>query len=257
LTILLLRLFFCEISKSKTIIKLAPFMEVMKPCLSRPLFLFLMLFSVVLNAAQGQTMIKAKYIQEEVAELMDNIKCAAGNSISYPEEYEAACLLALSFYPELRDENIKFVYGKGAYSMAARPAPASLFKNRKNREYLIFINTQSKNHGLLLPQVDFNAQVGIIGHELAHILYYKGKSSFRIVLDGLGYMNKSYRAKFEKATDLETIKRGLGWQLFDFSSCTHNSEHVPEKYKRYKKKIYLCPQTISELLQLHNEDSVN
>jgi hypothetical protein len=226
------------------------------PLIGSPVLLLIVILSNFKFAA-AQQFSKIKFLQEELPELLENIKCSAGSRISFPKEYEGACLIALSYYPELKDENIKFIYGKGAYSMAARPAAKSLFRNRKNREYLIFINTQSKNKGLLLPEVELNAQVGIIGHELAHILYYTGKSSFRIMLDGLGYLNKSYRAKFEKDTDKETINRGLGRQLLDFSSCTHNSSAVPEKYKRYKKRIYLCPQSILELLHLENEGSAN
>jgi hypothetical protein len=192
---------------------------------------------------------KFQFIKAEVFELIECYKDDVCSKITIPDEYEAACLLALAYYPELKNEHIEFVYGKGAYSMAARPVPMSLFKSRKKRKYRIFINTESKNKGLLLNQVGFNAQVGIVGHELAHILYYSQKSSARIILDGILYSNKKFRAKFEKDTDKVAIDRGLGWQLHDFSNCTQTHEAVPEEYKIYKKAVYMCPQTIEEYIE--------
>jgi hypothetical protein len=173
-------------------------------------------------------------------------------NIVIPGEYEDACVLALSHYPELLNEKIEFVYSKGTYSMAARPVISSMFGNRKHRKYRIYINTVSKSKGLLLTDVGFNAQVGIIGHELAHILDYSQKSSFGILLDGIGYLFKSYRSKYEKKTDKTAIDRGLGWQLYDFSNCTQNHLNVPESYKTYKKKIYMCPQSILNYIEQSN-----
>ncbi|MBA3899490.1 MAG: hypothetical protein H0X62_04640 [Bacteroidetes bacterium] len=211
------------------------------------LFLIALGFSFGLNAQTPEY--KFKFVKEEILNDLDCYKEGICPKILIPDEYEAACVLALSHYPELQNEKIEFVYGKGSYSMAARPVPLSLFRNKKNRKYKIFINTESKSKGLLLPNVGFNAQVGIVGHELAHILYYTKKSSFRIVLDGIGYMSKSYRAKFEKETDRVAIERGLGWQLYEFSNSTQNHEDVPDAYKLYKTKIYMCPHSIKTYIE--------
>jgi hypothetical protein len=210
-------------------------------------FSIALLFSFKISAQTPAT--SFKFVKEEILNDMNFYKKDKCEKMIIPGEYEAACLLALSHYPELENQKIEFVYAKGAYSMAARPVPSSMFRNRKYRKYKIFINTESKSKGLLLPNVEFNAQVGILGHELAHILDYSQKSSFRIMLDGIGYLSKGYRAKYEKATDKVAIDRGLGWQLYEFSSCTQNHEQVPESYKIYKAKIYMCPQSILNYIQ--------
>jgi hypothetical protein len=191
---------------------------------------------------------KILFCEDEICSKLDLLKAEFSDNKTIPEEYEMQCLLALSYFPELKKENIEFVYSKGAYSMAARPAPLSLLGKKKNRKYRIFINTESKNQGLLLHEVPFNAQVGIIGHELAHILDYTQKSVFRIMRDGIGYSSEKFRAKFEHATDKIAIDRGLGWQVLEFCSSTHESESVPQQYKEYKNRVYMTPASIKEYI---------
>jgi hypothetical protein len=223
----------------------------MKPWLFRLFSFFSFILSGISVKAQtpGE---KFKFIKQDITQSIDCYKTGVCNKIKFPKEYEAACLVALSHYPELKNEQIEFVYGKGAYSMAARPVPFTLLLNKKHRKYRIFINTESKNSGLLLPQVGFNAQVGIIGHELAHILDYSQKSSFRIICDGLGYLSKGFRAKYEKETDRIAIDRGLGWQLHEFSSKTQEDKNVPNYYKVYKVKTYMSPQSILNYIETQN-----
>jgi hypothetical protein len=184
--------------------------------------------------------------KEAVAPKHEELKEKIGTNLECPSEYELAALVALSAYPELQNKDIEFVFARGAYSMAARPVPRTLFKHREKRKYRIFINTQSRNQGLLLHQIPFNAQVGIITHELAHILYYTRVSSLRIIRDGISYSSKKFRAEFEKETDLEAIRRGFGWQLYEFASRTMEDENIPEEYKIYKSQIYLTPESIIE-----------
>ncbi|HET6245315.1 MAG: hypothetical protein H0V01_04320 [Bacteroidetes bacterium] len=211
------------------------------------LVLFITLFATNKDTS-GQTP-REKFTIEECKQSTACLKEEFYDNKMMPEKFESACLLALSYYPELKREKISFVYTKGAYSMAARPDPFSLlFSSRKNRQYYIYINTESKNKGLLLSDIPFNAQVGIVGHELAHILYYTKTSSWRIILDGILYYSKSFRAKFEQDTDKVAIDRGLGWQVYDFCSKTHKADHVPEVYKQYKLQIYMSPESIIEYI---------
>jgi hypothetical protein len=220
--------------------------------------LILILFSLLFSAfaLNAQTPKKEFHlIKDDCLGMYDNLKSSYGENLNCPEDYELSALIALSAYPELWDKNIEFVYSKGAYTMAARPAPLSLFKSRKNRVYRVFINTESRNKGLLLHQVPFNAQVGIIVHELAHILYYTKRSSLGIIWDGISYSSKKFREKFEKDTDKEAIQRGYGWQVHNFSKCTMEMENVPEKYKKYKSKIYLTPDAILSII-LKDEEQI-
>ncbi|MDQ3190625.1 MAG: hypothetical protein M3Q58_03450 [Bacteroidota bacterium] len=212
------------------------------------LVIFFFIFSFAISSF-AQTPQK-KFIVEECKHSTLALKGEFSCKKEIPLEFESACLLALSYYPELKEEKISFVYTKGAYSMAARPDPLSLlFKSQNDRQYYVYINTESKNKGLLLGDVPYNAQVGIVGHELAHILYYTKTSSWRIILDGILYAFESFRSKFEQDTDKVAIDRGLGWQIYDFCSHTHKDRRVPEIYKEYKRKVYMTPESIIDYIR--------
>lgn len=166
-----------------------------------------------------------------------------------PDSYELATLIALSKYPELAEAEIEFVTKSIKTTMAARPKMNLLFKKRNKREYRIFINNdRSRLEGVLLEDVPFDAQVGVIAHELAHILDYSQKSVFRIIGNGIGYISKDFRSDFEKKTDQLTIERGFGWQVHHFCQYLHSSPDVPKSYKNYKKSVYYSPEEIISIL---------
>ena len=187
---------------------------------------------------------------EDFIEDLENLKEVFGENKKIPSDYELQSLLALSRYPELKEEKIEFVYATGSYTMAARPKITSVFTwGRKKRTYQIFINTISHKGGLLLSEVPFNEQVGVIGHELAHILYYTKRSALRIILDGIAYSSKKFRSKFEKDTDIVAIHRGFGWQIYAFSNRVLSEKKIPEEYKKYKRKIYLSPEAVLDFIK--------
>ncbi len=192
--------------------------------------------------------------QTDFLDKAQQLQSKYGKNKVLPHGYELQCLIALSYYPELKNTSIEFVKKNIDATMAARPKMWSTLQGRKNRKYRIFINTNADRDGLLLSEVSFNAQVGILAHELAHILYYTNKSSWSIVGNGVAYVSKKFRTKFERATDERTIQHGLGWQLHEFTSTTLNSKHVPEDYKAYKKRVYLTPEEIrQQMMELETQ----
>jgi hypothetical protein len=62
-----------------------------------------------------------------------------------------------------------------------------------------------------------NGQVGIIGHELAHILYFSKKNSLGLIGTGVAHISRGYMDDFENKTDSICIERGLGYQLLDWN----------------------------------------
>lgn len=167
----------------------------------------------------------------------------------FPQKYEMAILTALSYFPELTNEKITFIEKKSLLAFSSRPSLSSLFKRKK--EYLIILSTESKKvpPHLLFSSLSLNKQIGILGHELSHTIFYLNKSKIEILLIGLRYLFVNYRIKFERETDLETIKRGLGFQLLDFALYCRNHLKAPEKYKKWLNKFYLKPLEIKEFMQ--------
>ena len=136
--------------------------------------------------------------------------------------------------------------------MAARPAK-KLLANRKKRIYRVYANIKKDFGGVLPATLKFNQKVGVIGHELAHVLDYSNKSLCKLVGTGIGYLFVSYRRKIEKNTDIETIKHGMGWQLYDYKDFLFNATCATEKYKKKKAKVYLNEKEIKELILKTNK----
>ena len=172
----------------------------------------------------------------------DSMKANFGLNKTLPKKYELASLIALSYYPELRSTPISFVVKKLNSTMAARPAGIQFLRPKGKRKYKVLLN--NINPEVPLDSASFNAKVGIIGHEFAHIVDYESKSTVQLICNAFGYANKKFRAKFERSTDQRTIDHGLFWQCFDFSSFVFNYHKANTRYLEYKRKYYMAPEEI-------------
>jgi len=180
----------------------------------------LVLASSCLNAVEPVR----QYIQSEQESRYETLLAEYGNNKELPEGYELQALLALSHYPELRDVKIRFVLKDVGIAISSRPHWTGVFKGAKKRSYLVVIDTEREGPrpSLILKNQPFNAQVGILGHELAHTVYYLDRSFFGVSGDGFCQLT-ACRVKFERETDLRLIDYGLGWQRFDHSMFLRTS----------------------------------
>ena len=161
--------------------------------------------------------------------------------------YELETYMALMHYPELKDTKITIKSKDLNSTMVARPKGLNVFRRKGKRKYIIYINN-TPSVKVPVDSVSFNAKIGVIGHELGHVLDYDNKSSLRIIFNGFGYSNKKFRAKFERATDQRTIDHGLGWQCRDWSYYVYHYKNTPPEYLEYKKKIYMSWEEIEKQL---------
>lgn len=176
----------------------------------------------------------------------DSLLKKYGKNKTFVDAFMAPALIALSYYPELKDVPIEFKYSGEATTMAARPDPLSLITGRK---YLVLINNRKNFEGILLEDVPLNAQVGIIGHELAHIVDYQNHNIWGIAGIYFRYLDKKRRALFEKEIDKATIARGLGWQLYDWASCsTVANDYSSKAYRKFKRETYMRPKQIKQVI---------
>ncbi|MEQ8314550.1 MAG: hypothetical protein RL839_14880 [Gammaproteobacteria bacterium] len=177
----------------------------------------LLLALLLASSSQAQTIaVKREYREVEERLRYEELLAAYGNNKELPPGFELQALLALSHYPALRDVRIRFVVDDVDIPLSSRPHWASMLRSAKNRTYLVVIDSQreSGRQALILANQPFNAQVGIIGHELAHTVYYLNRSFFGIVGDALCQLGDC-RVAFERATDKRLVEYGLGWQRFD------------------------------------------
>ena len=180
-----------------------------------------------------------------MSQQIDTLRSQFSNNKFLYEKYELQTLVALSFYPELKNTKISFRRSELKTTMVAIPKGMNVFRGKGKRHYIIYIN-DFPTAKISPDSVSFNAQIGVIGHELAHLVEYENTSSLKMLYVGLSYFNKKFRAKFERATDLRTINHGLLWQCYDFALYVHNSKNAPAEYITYKKKFYMSPKEIKE-----------
>ena len=120
------------------------------------------------------------------------------------------------------------------------------------------INNQSDFKGIILRDVPFNAQIGIIAHELSHIIDYESRNFWGILGITFRFLDKKRKPLFEKEIDRITIERGLGWQLYDWAMFSmYESDKATEDYKAFKKKNYMTPEEIEYLISCYCKYSIS
>jgi hypothetical protein len=205
--------------------------------------------SEALNKAKSYTKPTKVYNKNSISdEKLIVLRTSFGRNKTIPQEFEKQVFIALSHYPELKDAHIEFIRTNIKTTMACRPTTGSLTR-RYNREYTITIDNDDEKIGIILDDVPFNAQVGVIGHELAHIIDYEHKGTGSIAKLGIKYATGNYPPDFEKGVDKITIQRGLGWQLFDWADFVLNKSKASKEYKEFKRKTYLTPEEIKKEIE--------
>lgn len=187
------------------------------------------------------------------ASKLDSIRERCSYRKTILPKYETEILTVLSFYPELDSTRIIFKEATIKASLNARPKVGSLFfRRRKNRTYVIRIKPNTEDSVATLDQAGFNAAVGVLGHELNHVVDYSNRSIFGIIGRLFNYTNKKGKRKYEAEIDRMTIEKGLGWQLFDWEDYVFNKSNAKVRYKAYKKDIYYSPEDLKSLINQGN-----
>ena len=176
----------------------------------------------------------------------DSLKNIYGNNKEFIPGYELQSLVALSFYPELINTKITFKLADKESIAKTTITFFSLFHTR-DKHFIVYINDNKSRTGLLLKETSFNAQVGAIGHELAHVADFNKRSFLGMVKWGIKYISKKSRIKTERNTDISTIQHGLGMELYYFVDHALNHSTANDRYKKFKRQNYLSPEEILEL----------
>jgi hypothetical protein len=162
---------------------------------------------------------------------------------------------ALMFYPELKNIKIKFKVKKAVAPLSARPRVWATFQKPKNRKYLIVISSASiqKLEPILLKNLSFNAQVGVLGHEISHIADFNQRKGLYFVKLLFMQLSKKAMDVFENNTDRRTIEHGLGYQLLAWSTEVRHNLKIQEwggtaKNGIQERERYMSPKAIMELV---------
>lgn len=216
-------------------------------------FLFLILAISTINLFGndlGQP--KKEFIESECRANIELYRTNTPQNKQLFSEIELAAMIALQFYPELEKVPIKFKRSDTKTTMETRPQINTLFRQRKHRKYIIHVDTKvKKNDGLLIDSIPFNALVGLIGHELAHIAHYEQLTNIQIMGFGVTYNDEAFKTHIERTTDEVTINHGLGWQLYEWAAYAMVKGDMTLNYKLYKQQHYMIPLEIKEKLKTH------
>lgn len=176
-----------------------------------------------------------------------------------PGEFRKPILKALSCFPELKNIKINFVVRKAYTPLSTRPSFFSMIKRKNHRTYIITIsnNTIDTLTHLLYKNLNYIEEVGIMGHELSHVVDFNSKNLFQSLGNVLGHLSKRFVDKMEYQTDLICIQHGLGKYLETYSMHVRKTmhvnywrgvDHVFEKDDHIER--YMNPATIEKHMQV-------
>jgi hypothetical protein len=221
-------------------------------------FLFSMLLIVSVTDAQTPYPVKhfepSDFSKEDSIQLLQTF---GKNKVLIPQ-FALQTLVALSYYPELKNTSIRFIYKFAVSTLATKPDFPSLLLNGDKRTFTIIISDSSMQQlePVILPKMDFNAQIGIIGHELAHVADFKQRSLLSLTGSGIGHLfSARYIDRFEFRTDSICIAHGLGYQLLAWSNFIRNTMHTTNwegadniNHMPMMRERYMNPSTIEKYM---------
>jgi len=186
-----------------------------------------------------------------------DLRTQYGNAKTIPLNYEKQILVALSYFPELKNIEIEFRLKNQPTPLTSKPQLGSMLRNAKKRHYIVTISGKNDSgfESILFHNLGFNAQIGVLGHELSHVSEFITKSfggMAKIAFSEL--FSKRNVDVFESNTDRNCIRHGLGYQLLDWSITVR--EKLKTEYRRgvghlrlqEKSERYLNPAAIREVM---------
>lgn len=168
-----------------------------------------------------------------------------------PATIETNVLKALSFYPELKNTPIRFIFKKNLRTsvMQAQPVFGTLLRKRKSRNYRINISAQFRLTHSEIPihQIPDDVMIGWIGHELGHILDYESRSNTGMISFGYRYyLSPGYVKNAEIVADTYAVNHGLGNYIIATKRFILGHAELPQVYKNKIARLYLSPDVIVE-----------
>jgi Zn-dependent protease with chaperone function len=216
----------------------------------KALFLSLFFIKNLISFAQTtpQKQIDLSFLQQN-----DDISFYKNKTID--TTFQQQIKIALLFYPELKNAYITFKVKKSKSPLSARPSMWAAFQKPKNRRYIVVISTKTidRLEPILLKNLSFNAQIGVLGHELSHVADFhqrKGIYFFKLLAMQL---NRKAMDTFENDTDRRCIEHGLGYRLLAWSTEVRQNLKIKQWHGAntegvLEKERYMSPQTIERIM---------
>ena len=171
-----------------------------------------------------------------------------------PVAIEKNVLKALSYYPELKDARIDFIFKTNIKTsvMQAQPVFSTLLMRRAKRRYRINISVHFKliHCNMPITEIPDEVMVGWIAHELGHILDYEQRSNTGIISFGYRYISSpAFVKEAERIADTYAVERGLGKYIIATKRFILDHAELSQSYKDKIARLYLSPDVIVELVK--------
>jgi hypothetical protein len=133
-------------------------------------------------------------------------------------EHQYAYLLR--FYPNLLLKNITVKFIKSKHPVKVNPRFSSIFKAPGQREYKVFYSktTSSTMDSVLLNNLNFNSQLGLISIQLSMIEDLSTGGFFNFLYWYARNWSKKGRRKIYHDAEHQSLELGLGYQLYDYNT---------------------------------------
>lgn len=189
---------------------------------------------------------------------IDSLKAVVGPDKGLPEGFEIQALLAYSAYPELKGVKIDMELTQSGAPMESNFNIWSLFGPGSKRHYRVLLNNAQNTpyDEILLRSLPFDAQVGILAHELGHVAYYHRHNTLQIAKWGLSYLFKDeFHVAHEQSTDLMPVYHGMGSQIWQYAYYVRYDDCCRATYQRFGEafmdKYYLSDKAIKKAMIAH------
>ncbi len=216
------------------------------------IFIIFTNFSIALTAQKADKPYFQKMNIKEELETEDatlNLK----NKV-IPEEIYDEAVLALNHYPELWDAEIIFQFKDNIKksTMQAQPTWASFFRSRKKRSYIILIsrNILIDQDELKFSDVPNDVVTGWLGHELGHVMDYRERSGFGMLIFGIKYLySGAHIREVERTADVYAITHGMGTYILKTKNFILEHANISELYKERLRSLYMSPEEVMHMLE--------
>jgi len=179
-----------------------------------------------------------------------------------PAGYEQETMAALSCFPELQKVPIKFRIAHSYSALRTRPTVMSMFLPKGYRSYVIFISNKTISNitPISFQNLPGEARIGVIGHELSHVVDFNQKSTWRSLQVALRHFSIRYMDSLEYHTDKICIDHGLGLRLYAWSRFVRETLHIANyrgadyvlKGDMHRER-YMNPDTILHYIDAHGD----
>lgn len=176
-----------------------------------------------------------------------------------PDKISKEAKIALSYYPELEKVPIEFRFKDDIKKsfMQAQPKFSNLFRGKNDRSYYIFVSSKVNIEGrdFSVDEIPPDVLIGWFGHELGHIVDYRDRSAFGLMVFGMRYVtSKNYIMEAERVADTYAVEHGMGDYILKTKNFILNHTDLSESYKNRIKRLYLSPEEIVVLVNKMETD---